>query len=253
LHHFFEAQVRNQFSVDENVFVQRTCPSKKRDHLLSHTAFYFSIEKKKGLSCHQEMGCYKLTYDHGEEPEFFLEQAPEKIHAPELSVWVNPNATFEGVEIKSQTQGGPQDGFINIDKFVSLDFRGGLPPDYIGVFIAASYISTSNRFSGYNWIYNVTTNHSSVIEIDPFNLNNQGPFYYGEGHGNSTNGYGADHFGKNNLYSASQFPTMNFMADLTLYGREGGNYTEIGTVRYGFSFNNGILTPISPTITYKGQ
>jgi hypothetical protein len=51
LHHFFEAQVRNQSGAIENVFEQRTCPSKKRDSLLSHTAFSFSIEKKKGLSC----------------------------------------------------------------------------------------------------------------------------------------------------------------------------------------------------------
>jgi hypothetical protein len=35
LHHFFEAQVRNQFRAIENVFVQRTCPSKKRDLLRS--------------------------------------------------------------------------------------------------------------------------------------------------------------------------------------------------------------------------
>ena len=62
-----------------------------------------------------------------------------------------------------------------------------------------------------------------------------------------------DYFQKNNIYPASEFPILNFMVDLTLYGREGSNYTEIGTVRYGFSFNNGILSPTKPTITYKGQ
>jgi hypothetical protein len=58
LHHFFEAQVRSWLGVIENVFVQRTCPSKKRD-LLSFAAarcifvngnganFFFSNEKKK--------------------------------------------------------------------------------------------------------------------------------------------------------------------------------------------------------------
>jgi hypothetical protein len=51
LHHFFEAEVRVKLTVIENVLCKRTSPSKKRDHLLSHTAFYFSIEKKKGLSC----------------------------------------------------------------------------------------------------------------------------------------------------------------------------------------------------------
>ncbi|HQQ83679.1 MAG TPA: RHS repeat-associated core domain-containing protein, partial [Cyclobacteriaceae bacterium] len=146
------------------------------------------------------------------------------------------------------SQDGLQDGYINIDRFVPKDFRGGLPPDYVGVYIAASYVSMSNRFSGYNWIYNESTNHSSTIETDPNNLRNQGPFYYGEDHG-----YGMDHFEKLNVYSATEFPIMNFMVDLTLYGREGANYTEIGTVRYGFNFSNGILTPISPTITYKGQ
>jgi hypothetical protein len=33
LHHFFEAQVRNQFSAGENVLSKRTSPSKKRDRL----------------------------------------------------------------------------------------------------------------------------------------------------------------------------------------------------------------------------
>ncbi len=53
------------------------------------------------------MGCLRLTYDHGEEPTLFLERAPEKIHAPELRVWVNPESEIFGVEIKTQTQGGP--------------------------------------------------------------------------------------------------------------------------------------------------
>lgn len=52
------------------------------------------------------MGCLKLTYDH--EPHFFLQGQEEKIDTAGLQVWVNPNATFEGVEIKTQTQSDAQ-------------------------------------------------------------------------------------------------------------------------------------------------
>jgi hypothetical protein len=59
------------------------------------------------------MSCLRLTYE--ETPTLFLESDREKIHAPELSVWVNPNATFEGVGIKTQTQGGPNWYFMSRD------------------------------------------------------------------------------------------------------------------------------------------
>jgi hypothetical protein len=39
LHHFFEAQVRSWLSPIRNVFVQRTCPSKKRDRLCFEKTF----------------------------------------------------------------------------------------------------------------------------------------------------------------------------------------------------------------------
>ena len=142
----------------------------------------------------------------------------------------------------------PPDGWINVDKFLTLDFRNGLPPHDVGAFISLSYISNTNRFSGYNLIYNVSLSTGSVIETYPHDVVNQGPFYYGD-----DRKYGMDLFGKNNTYSPTEYPTMNFMGEVTVYGREGSNYTEIGTVRYGFTFNNGILAPINPTITYKGQ
>ena len=142
----------------------------------------------------------------------------------------------------------PPDGWINVDKFLTLDFRNGLPPHDVGAFISLSYISNTNRFSGYNLIYNVSLSTGSVIETYPHDVVNQGPFYYGD-----DRKYGMDLFGKNNTYSPTEYPTMNFMGEVTVYGREGSNYTEIGTVRYGFTFNNGILAPINPTITYRGQ
>jgi hypothetical protein len=37
-----------------------------------------------------------------------LQGQEEKIDTAGLQVWVNPNATFEGVEIKTLTQGGPE-------------------------------------------------------------------------------------------------------------------------------------------------
>jgi hypothetical protein len=61
------------------------------------------------------MGCLKLTYDH--EPHFFLQGQEEKIDTAGLQVWVNRNATFEGVEIKVQTQGGPGDGRGSAESF----------------------------------------------------------------------------------------------------------------------------------------
>jgi hypothetical protein len=52
LHHFFEAQVRSQLSVIENVFVQRTCPSKKRGRLLPRDKgyCYLGLTKKKWVA-----------------------------------------------------------------------------------------------------------------------------------------------------------------------------------------------------------
>jgi hypothetical protein len=51
------------------------------------------------------MGCLKLTYDF--EPILFLEEHPEKNQSAELQVWVNPDATFEGVGIKTLNNEGP--------------------------------------------------------------------------------------------------------------------------------------------------
>jgi hypothetical protein len=51
------------------------------------------------------MGCLKLTYDF--EPILFLEEHPEKNQSADLQVWVNPDATFEGVGIKTLTQDDP--------------------------------------------------------------------------------------------------------------------------------------------------
>lgn len=53
------------------------------------------------------MGCLKLTYGHEETPTLFLESDGGKNYSTDLQVWVNPDATFEGVGIKTQTQGGP--------------------------------------------------------------------------------------------------------------------------------------------------
>jgi hypothetical protein len=53
------------------------------------------------------MGCLKLTYGHEETPTLFLGSDREKIHSPDLQVWVNPDSDFLGVGIKTQTQGGP--------------------------------------------------------------------------------------------------------------------------------------------------
>jgi hypothetical protein len=66
------------------------------------------------------MGCYKLTYDF--EPILFLEEHPEKTHAPELQVWVNPNATFEGAGINVLNNAGPFGSVINL--FSDLPFTG---------------------------------------------------------------------------------------------------------------------------------
>jgi hypothetical protein len=49
LHHFFEAQVRNQFSAIENVFEPRTCPSKKRDRLPIAKNFFLQMKKRSYL------------------------------------------------------------------------------------------------------------------------------------------------------------------------------------------------------------
>jgi hypothetical protein len=51
------------------------------------------------------MGCLRLTYDHEETPTLFLEQAPEKVEAPKLRVWVNPEGAFLGVGEETLTQG----------------------------------------------------------------------------------------------------------------------------------------------------
>jgi hypothetical protein len=61
------------------------------------------------LGLDKKMGCLKLTYE--ETPTLFLEERPEKIDTVGLQVWVNPDATFEGVEIKSQNGGEPGLGF----------------------------------------------------------------------------------------------------------------------------------------------
>jgi len=62
------------------------------------------------------MGCLRLTYDC--EPNLFLREQGEKFDAPELSVWVNPNATFEGVGEVVQTGGGPGDPIIPLGMWV---------------------------------------------------------------------------------------------------------------------------------------
>jgi hypothetical protein len=52
LHHFFEAQVRSWLSAIENVFEQRTCPSKKRDRLCHAPNFFFQMKRKRlPLNC----------------------------------------------------------------------------------------------------------------------------------------------------------------------------------------------------------
>ncbi|MFN7436138.1 MAG: hypothetical protein ACK5SJ_06820, partial [Bacteroidota bacterium] len=65
------------------------------------------------------MGCLKLTYDF--EPILFLEEHPEKNQSAELQVWVNPDATFEGVGIKTLTQEDPED-YKEINYHFSTDF-----------------------------------------------------------------------------------------------------------------------------------
>ena len=92
------------------------------------------------------MGCLKLTYDF--EPILFLEEHPEKIHAPDLQVWVNPDATFEGVGIKSLTQGGPGcptclDPSTLHKNLFGLSYPGGNNPRSYNGDYNYSYVPTS--------------------------------------------------------------------------------------------------------------
>ncbi|MFM7854926.1 MAG: hypothetical protein ACKO96_24105 [Flammeovirgaceae bacterium] len=50
------------------------------------------------------MGCLKLTYDY-RPTELFVEQG-EKVEAPELQVWVNPEGAFFGVDDKVLNSAG---------------------------------------------------------------------------------------------------------------------------------------------------
>ncbi len=69
-----------------------------------------------------KMGCLRLTYDHEETPTLFLEQAPEKVEAPELRVWVNPDSDFLEVGEESLNNAGPFGSVINL--FSDLPFTG---------------------------------------------------------------------------------------------------------------------------------
>jgi hypothetical protein len=66
--------------------------------------FLFSIERKR-VSCHEEMGCYKLTYEY-EKPLLFLEREPKKIDTPDWQVWSNPNTTFLRVDARDGSGSG---------------------------------------------------------------------------------------------------------------------------------------------------
>jgi RHS repeat-associated protein len=66
LHHFFEAQVRNKLGSIENVFEQRTCPSKKRDRLLPQPPFLFQLKRKNrylGASMEKFLHIKKVAVD----------------------------------------------------------------------------------------------------------------------------------------------------------------------------------------------
>ncbi len=121
----------------------------------------------------------------------------------------------------------------------------GNTPDYRGVFIRATYNpSKTDNFSDYNWIFWTNNGHGAYLNIDPNNFVNEGPFYYGEP--------GRPSLSDNSIYDSSEIPTMNFMGIMTLYGKQGDNWVQIGSVEYGFSYSNGNLNPIvPPVITYS--
>jgi hypothetical protein len=50
----------------------------------------------------------------------------------------------------------------------------------------------------------------------------------------------------------SEYSTMLFKAEMTVFGKENGTWIEMGTLTWGFSFTDGSITPISPMKTYTG-
>lgn len=113
------------------------------------------------------MGCLKLTYDH--EPHFFLQGQEEKIDTAGLQVWVNRNATFEGVEIKVLTQG---DGLTFADLWAN--YGSGLShlhpktkeelfPNYCAINLSESLIKNGLSPGGTKCWGNCSSNQSHTI------------------------------------------------------------------------------------------
>jgi hypothetical protein len=101
------------------------------------------------------MGCLRLTYDHEETPTLFLEEHPEKTHAPELQVWVNPDATFEGVGIKTLTQSDVRTYVI-----------GGADLTFTGFSSTSQAIVNATGGKGYNLVGGESAMTSSKVLSD---------------------------------------------------------------------------------------
>ncbi len=117
------------------------------------------------------------------------------------------SSTFSWSEVGYVQASQADPGQLHVE-LTSVDFRGGLPPDYIGVQMKAWYeqsASDAKRFSGYNWIYETTANGHSQIQTDPNDFTHSGPLYYGYDDGKYGNGGdGNSELADLNFYEASK-------------------------------------------------
>jgi RHS repeat-associated protein len=151
--------------------------------------------------------------------------------------------------VEGQKNGSQQDapGIFDI-KIVLHNFNSN--PDYKGVYINARYFpseSDKRKYTEYNWVYLSRMNHEQWSEKKDPNNTIDHNFYFEESQSSPPS------FAKNTLYLPSEYPEMKFQARIMLFASGGEMFTNIGIVDYGFTYKNGVVEQIKPTMSYVPQ
>jgi RHS repeat-associated protein len=189
-------------------------------------------------------GKIQITSENGElgylDGYVLTEISPDPLGSDGLAISTSYHTRFVAFRARAQQGGGI------IKTYLEGDILTNLGLSHAGATAWFTYepsASDNKKYVKYDWLVLQTFNGSPSI-VEKY-VGDNGPYY------NSSDGGGAS-FLDNAFYDYNENPTMEYYARATVFGfKANGDALQIGTVTYGFTYKDGTVTLIQPTITYK--